>query len=196
MGTLLLSCSMDKTIKIWDLQGNCLKTMMEHSRYVNCMAVNSDSTVFCSGSNDKTILIWDLTNSLTLGSHLTGMRSVLFNLASNSTEIPLDFICPITHEIMKDPVIAEGNVNKRITRDLKSSSFLIILLLEIMILDGFSYEREALEEWFSRGKDTSPMTNLELSPEVIENSVLRERIESFLHDMDFDAITFEQNEEE
>lgn len=78
----------------------------------------------------------------------------------------------------------------------KSSSFLIILLHQILISDGFSYEREALEEWFDRGRDTSPMTNLELSPEVIENSVLRERIESFLHDMDFDAITFEQNEEE
>lgn len=109
MGTLLLSCSMDKTIKIWDLQGNCIKTMTEHTRYVNCMAVNSDSTVFCSGSNDRTILIWDLTNSLSLDSHLTGMRSVLFNLASSSNEIPLDFICPITHEIMKDPVVAEGN---------------------------------------------------------------------------------------
>lgn len=108
MGTLLLSCSMDKTIKVWDLQGNCIKTMTEHTRYVNCMAVNSDSTVFCSGSNDRTILIWDLTNSLTIDSHLTGVRSILFNLASSRTEIPLEFICPITHEIMKDPVVAEG----------------------------------------------------------------------------------------
>lgn len=41
--------SMDKTIKIFDLQGNCIKTMAEHTRYVNCMAVNSDSTVFASG---------------------------------------------------------------------------------------------------------------------------------------------------
>lgn len=65
-----------------------------------------------------------------------------------------------------------------------------------MIPDGFSYEREALEEWLSRGKETSPMTNLDLSPDVLENSVLRERIESFLRDMDFDAITFEQNEED
>lgn len=40
------------------------------------------------------------------------------------------------------------------------------------------------------------MTNLDLSPDVLENSVLRERIESFLRDMDFDAITFEQNEED
>lgn len=61
--------------------------------------------------------------------------------------------------------------------------------------DGFSYEREALEEWFERGKFTSPMTNLEISPEILENSMLRERIGNFLRDMDFDAFTFEQNEE-
>lgn len=42
--------SMDKTIKIFDLQGNCIKTLTEHTRYVNCMAVNSDSTVFASGT--------------------------------------------------------------------------------------------------------------------------------------------------
>lgn len=110
-GTLLLSCSMDKTIKVWDLQGNCIKTLAEHSRYVNCMAVNMDSTVFVSGSNDRTLLVWDLTNSLTFDSHLAGVRSMLFSLASSQTEIPLDFICPITHEIMKNPAIAEGIVN-------------------------------------------------------------------------------------
>lgn len=123
MGTLLLSCSMDKTIKVWDLQGNCIKTMTEHTRYVNCMAVNSDSTVFCSGSNDRTILIWDLTNALTLDSHLTGVRSILFTLASSSTEIPLEFICPITHEIMKDPVIAEGKLQLQRTLDFPKSRF-------------------------------------------------------------------------
>lgn len=90
------------------MQGNCIKTLCEHNRYVNCMAVNLDSTVFASGSNDRSLLIWDLTNSLTLDSHLAGIRSMLFNLASSQNEIPLEYICPITHEIMKDPVTAEG----------------------------------------------------------------------------------------
>lgn len=75
------------------------------------MAVNSDSTVFVSGSNDRTLLIWDLTNSLNMDTHLTGVRSVLFNLASSQNELPVEFICPITHEIMTDPVIAEGKIN-------------------------------------------------------------------------------------
>lgn len=90
------------------MQGNCIKTMCEHLRYVNCMAVNLDSTVFVSGSNDRSLMIWDLTNKLTLDSHLAGIRSMLFNLASSQNEIPLEYICPITHEIMKDPVMAEG----------------------------------------------------------------------------------------
>lgn len=64
-----------------------------------------------------------------------------------------------------------------------------------MIPDGFSYEREALTEWFDKGKTTSPMTNLEISSEVIENSVLRDKIGNYLRDMDFEPFTFEQNEE-
>lgn len=108
MGTLLVSASMDKTVKLWDLQGNCLKTLAEHQRYVNYLAINSDSSVLASGSNDRSVIIWDLTNSLTLDSHLAGVRSMLFNLASSQSEIPVEFMCPITHEIMKSPAIAEG----------------------------------------------------------------------------------------
>lgn len=107
-GTLLVSSSMDKTIKLWDLQGNCLKTLAEHTRYVNDLAINSDSSVLASGSNDRRVIIWDLTDELTLDSHLAGVRSLLFNLASRSSEIPVEYICPITHEVMKNPATAEG----------------------------------------------------------------------------------------
>lgn len=39
------------------------------------------------------------------------------------------------------------------------------------------------------------MTSLEIASEVMENGLLKERIENYLHDRDFDAISFEQNEE-
>ena len=39
---------------------------------------------------------------------MSGIRSLLFSLVANSVDVPLEFICPITHEFMKDPVIAEG----------------------------------------------------------------------------------------
>ncbi|XP_076852475.1 WD repeat, SAM and U-box domain-containing protein 1 [Brachyhypopomus gauderio] len=52
-----------------------------------------------------------------------------------SDGVPDEYLCPITHEVMKDPVIAA---------------------------DGYSYEREAIESWISTKSRTSPMTNLPL----------------------------------
>lgn len=60
--------------------------------------------------------------------------------------------------------------------------------------DGFSYERGALEEWFERGKVTSPMTNLEISSDIVDNTILKERIEQFLSDLEFDAFDGNTNE--
>ncbi|XP_050096821.1 WD repeat, SAM and U-box domain-containing protein 1-like [Anopheles aquasalis] len=158
-GTLLFSGSLDKTIKIWNQQGTCLKTLTHHSRYVNCLAVNGNSSVVASGSNDRTVVIWDLTGNLTLDSHISDARSLLFSMAAKALDLPLEFTCPITHELMKDPVYAE---------------------------DGFTYERAAIQEWFARDHPiVSPMTNLELSTaELVENGKLKQRIEEYLRTLD------------
>ncbi|KAF6171902.1 hypothetical protein GIB67_011799 [Kingdonia uniflora] len=50
--------------------------------------------------------------------------------------VPSFFLCPILQEIMYDPHVAA---------------------------DGFTYEGEALREWFKKGRETSPITNLKLS---------------------------------
>lgn len=107
-GTLLISSSLDKSLKVWDLQGSCLKTLAEHSRYVNSVAVNSESTLFASGSNDKSVIIWDVSGKLTIDSNIVDAKSALFNMAFTRTDIPLEFICPITHELMRNPVLTEG----------------------------------------------------------------------------------------
>lgn len=61
-----------------------------------------------SGSNDKQVHIWDLTGSFTLDSHISnGLRSLLMTLQLNEQDVPTDFVCPITSEIMVDPVILE-----------------------------------------------------------------------------------------
>lgn len=39
-GTFLVSGGFDRLVKIWNLQGSCLKTLGEHKRYVNCVAIN------------------------------------------------------------------------------------------------------------------------------------------------------------
>ena len=72
--------------------------------------------------------------------------------ASEAAEVPDDFICPITAEIMTDPV---------------STS------------DGFTYERAAITEWL-RTKDTSPKTGATLeSKALIPNYSLRSVIRTF-----------------
>ncbi|XP_071371848.1 WD repeat, SAM and U-box domain-containing protein 1 [Centroberyx affinis] len=55
--------------------------------------------------------------------------------ASVCTGIPDEFLCPITRELMREPVIAA---------------------------DGYSYEREAIESWINTKNRSSPMTNLPL----------------------------------
>lgn len=72
-----------------------------------------------------------------------------------NTEVPFEFLCPITNKIMNDPVTAA---------------------------DGFDYERKAIRRWFRR-KRTSPMTNEELSDLTVRaNDALRNRIETFVRE--------------
>jgi serine/threonine protein kinase len=77
--------------------------------------------------------------------------------------IPDGFICPITQDVMKDPVI--------------------------LIADGHSYERKAILDWLQRG-GRSPLTNEVIENKnntatgweahVIDNYSLKSAIESFL----------------
>nr|XP_040058505.1 WD repeat, SAM and U-box domain-containing protein 1-like isoform X5 [Gasterosteus aculeatus aculeatus] len=53
---------------------------------------------------------------------------------------PDEFLCPITRELMKDPVIAA---------------------------DGYSYERESIQSWIKGKNQTSPMTNLVLQTTLL-----------------------------
>ncbi|XP_011630777.1 WD repeat, SAM and U-box domain-containing protein 1-like isoform X1 [Pogonomyrmex barbatus] len=73
----------------------------------------------------------------------------------DESEIPHEFLCPITHEIMKEPVQCS---------------------------DGFTYERAAINEWFLCGKYTSPMTNEPLhDTSFTPNFALRNAILTLLH---------------
>jgi hypothetical protein len=65
-----------------------------------------------------------------------------------AAEPPADYLCPITNELMDDPVVAA---------------------------DGHSYEREAIETWF-RGHNTSPMTNQVIPLALLPNVTLRKVI--------------------
>ena len=69
--------------------------------------------------------------------------------------IPKDFCCPITHDVMEDPVV---------------------------IADGHTFERSAIGEWFRRQDEvaTSPLTNLELPHRLmVPNHALKKAIDAW-----------------
>nr|XP_057938183.1 WD repeat, SAM and U-box domain-containing protein 1-like [Doryrhamphus excisus] len=84
--------------------------------------------------------------AMEMGIESVGLRARLLRsiqalkMELSASDCPDEFACPITRELMKDPVIAA---------------------------DGFSYERESIESWI-RGKNrSSPMTNLPLQTTLL-----------------------------
>ena len=74
------------------------------------------------------------------------------------TTPPHAFLCPITLEVMKEPVVCA---------------------------DGHTYERSAIEEWLRAGKRTSPVTGKRLpSVTTVTNFALRSSIEEFVAQRD------------
>lgn len=48
----------------------------------------------------------------------------------------------------------------------------------VITVDGFTFERRGIQEWFKKGKSTNPLTGKALSSkELIENRALRNVIE-------------------
>jgi serine/threonine protein kinase len=81
-------------------------------------------------------------------------------LKDQSQAIPDGFLCPITQDVMKDPVI---------------------------LMDGHSYERKAIMDWLKRS-NRSPLTNEEIPmaskdaniPLVVDNFALKSAIAQYL----------------
>jgi len=60
-GTLLVSGSHDKTIKLWDVQtGGVVKTFHGHTNTVLSVSISVDNTTIASGSADNTICLWNI----------------------------------------------------------------------------------------------------------------------------------------
>ncbi|GFO31808.1 WD repeat, sam and u-box domain-containing protein 1 [Plakobranchus ocellatus] len=75
------------------------------------------------------------------------------NQRAEPSNMPNEFLCPITQELMKDPVIAA---------------------------DGYTYDRPAILSWMQR-EQRSPLTNMELaSTQLTPNRTLKMMIHKFL----------------
>ncbi|XP_024591661.1 WD repeat, SAM and U-box domain-containing protein 1 isoform X4 [Neophocaena asiaeorientalis asiaeorientalis] len=179
-GQMLVSGSVDKSVIVYDTDAqeyniyifrsaktvmqnteDILHTLTQHTRYVTTCAFAPNILLLATGSMDKTVNIWQFDletpcqESLGLRSKvLRKIEELRTKMKTLSSEIPDEFICPITRELMKDPVIAS---------------------------DGYSYEKEAMENWISKKKRTSPMTNLVLpSVVLIPNRTLKMAIDRWL----------------
>jgi WD40 repeat protein len=81
-GTRAVSCSIDKTLNVWDLTtGTLIRTLEGHADVVMAVVMSHDGTraVSVSGSRDKTLKVWDLTTGTlirTLEGHADGNWAV------------------------------------------------------------------------------------------------------------------------
>ena len=82
--------------------------------------------------------------------HMAAQQARRVSLGVGHLQMPDDYVCPITQDVMVDPVVAS---------------------------DGHSYERTAIEAVLSRGNGLSPLTRETLTPGVlIPNHNLKKRI--------------------
>ncbi|XP_045043298.2 WD repeat, SAM and U-box domain-containing protein 1 isoform X4 [Desmodus rotundus] len=177
---LLATGSMDKTVNIWHFDPDTLcqaRSTEDHLKpFTEDWSEDDVSAWLCAQELKDLAGVFKLNNidgkellNLTKESladdlkiESLGLRSKVLRkieelrtkVKTLSSEIPDEFVCPITRELMQDPVIAS---------------------------DGYSYEKEAMENWISKKKRTSPMTNLVLSSAVlIPNRTLKMAIDRWL----------------
>ena len=80
-GKSIVSGSDDKTIRLWDLQGNQIgQPFQGHRDSVRSVAFSPDGKSIVSGSNDKTIRLWDLQGNQ-IGQPFQGHRGFVISVA-------------------------------------------------------------------------------------------------------------------
>ncbi|MDF5719540.1 MAG: NB-ARC domain-containing protein [Rhizonema sp. PD37] len=80
--SLLASGSDDNTIKLWNHQGECLKTLRGHEAWVYSVAFSPKADILASGSRDNTVKLWNKRTGAclyTLVGHQNRVKSVAFH---------------------------------------------------------------------------------------------------------------------
>ncbi|ORZ12353.1 WD40-repeat-containing domain protein [Absidia repens] len=82
--SLILSCSSDNTIKLWDIRtGKCIRTMFGHMDHVTTLAC--DQFRIISGSKDRTLRIWSLNTGIC--QHAMALEHAVDTVALSSSGI-------------------------------------------------------------------------------------------------------------
>ncbi|CAH3183694.1 unnamed protein product [Porites lobata] len=164
-GNWLATGSNDRTLKLWKIcltengisfsnsQENKRKKLVTWSTDEVCSwLISLELELYCETFRQNAIDGQELFNmtSETLASDLgigpVGHRNKILRTIKDikkqelEEDFPDEFLCPITREVMSDPVIAA---------------------------DGYTYERASIQEWLTSGRLTSPMTNAPLKSNVL-----------------------------
>jgi WD40 repeat protein len=84
---MLLSCSNDQTIRLWNLlKRNLVRTFADHSEAITSLACSPDGRFIASGCVDSSVKLWDLQdayNSAELQGHSDEVLCVSFSPDGN-----------------------------------------------------------------------------------------------------------------
>ncbi|KAF9157978.1 protein with putative role during mitosis [Actinomortierella ambigua] len=81
-GQYIVTGSRDKTIKLWDMTGQCIHTFIGHDNWVRGLVFHPSGKFLLSASDDKMLKIWDLKTGRcmkTLEAHSHFVTCIAFN---------------------------------------------------------------------------------------------------------------------
>ncbi|KAI5305641.1 phospholipase C type enzyme [Ascosphaera pollenicola] len=81
-GTMLASCSADRTIKIWDTaSGRLIHNFEGHLAGISTISWSPDSTMIASGSDDKSIRLWNVSTGRPHPVPFLGHHNYIYSIA-------------------------------------------------------------------------------------------------------------------
>ena len=81
-GKTIASGSRDKTVVLWDINGNYKHTLVDHTDTIVSAAFSSDGKTIATASWDSTIVLWDVKDHkprTTINGHISGFNSINFS---------------------------------------------------------------------------------------------------------------------
>lgn len=152
------TCKTKVRVSEWSIDQVCdwLKTVLDLQEYCESFQSNAIDGQELVNIDNRSLIDIGVKALGHRNKIIRGVQKVVAHpyLAFQSeVETPDEYLCPITHEVMTDPIIAA---------------------------DGYTYERIAMEAWLKSGKVISPMTNAPLaSLTLTPNRSLKLLIERF-----------------
>uniref|UniRef100_A0A2K6SWN9 WD repeat, SAM and U-box domain-containing protein 1 n=1 Tax=Saimiri boliviensis boliviensis TaxID=39432 RepID=A0A2K6SWN9_SAIBB len=167
--------SVDKSVIVYDTNTeNILHTLTQHTRYVTTCAFAPHTLLLATGSMDKTVNIWQFDLETLCQARSTEDHLKQFTEDWSEEDVST-WLCA---QDLKDLVgiFKMNNIDGKELLNLTKES-----LADDLKIDGYSYEKEAMENWISTKKRTSPMTNLVLPSVVLTpNRTLKMAINRWL----------------